>query len=63
MWMRRNKLEWFWRLANAPRRMTTRYAQCAFALFKLACPTFFPRSLHLSVVEPGRSQDAAAAGP
>lgn len=36
VWMRRFKLEWFWRLASEPRRLTVRYAKCAFVFLILA---------------------------
>lgn len=27
-WVRKSKLEWFWRMASSPRRLIPRYAQC-----------------------------------
>ncbi len=35
-WMQRGKLEWFWRLANDPRRLAVRYAECAMLFAVLA---------------------------
>lgn len=35
-WMQRSKLEWFWRLANDPRRLAVRYAECAMLFAVLA---------------------------
>ncbi len=35
-WMQRGKLEWFWRLANDPRRLAVRYAECAMLFLVLA---------------------------
>jgi exopolysaccharide biosynthesis WecB/TagA/CpsF family protein len=35
MWMQRSKLEWFWRLANDPRRLAARYGQCAVLFLAL----------------------------
>lgn len=35
-WMQRGKLEWFWRLANDPRRLAVRYAECAMLFVALA---------------------------
>lgn len=35
-WVQRAKLEWFWRLANDPRRLAARYAQCAVLFAGLA---------------------------
>ena len=35
LWMRRGKLEWFWRLASDPRRLAARYALCALVFFRL----------------------------
>ena len=35
-WMQRGKLEWFWRLANDPRRLAVRYAECAVLFAVLA---------------------------
>lgn len=36
MWMQQGKLEWFWRLANDPRRLGGRYAECAVFFVALA---------------------------
>jgi exopolysaccharide biosynthesis WecB/TagA/CpsF family protein len=36
MWMQQGKLEWFWRLANDPRRLGGRYAECAVLFAALA---------------------------
>ncbi|MBU4435321.1 MAG: WecB/TagA/CpsF family glycosyltransferase [Alphaproteobacteria bacterium] len=35
-WMQQGKLEWFWRLANDPRRLAVRYAECAMLFAVLA---------------------------
>jgi N-acetylglucosaminyldiphosphoundecaprenol N-acetyl-beta-D-mannosaminyltransferase len=35
-WVQRAKLEWFWRVANDPRRLTARYAKCAVLFGGLA---------------------------
>ena len=51
MWMRRGRLEWFWRLINDPMRLTTRYALCALALGKLAAPRIFPQAPRLTLVD------------
>ena len=63
MWMRRSGLEWCWRLAAAPRRMSSRYLQCAVALFKLSCPALFPRSPQLTLVEAKDFEEARAVRP
>jgi N-acetylglucosaminyldiphosphoundecaprenol N-acetyl-beta-D-mannosaminyltransferase len=47
LWMRRAKLEWFWRMINDPLRLTTRYALCALALGKLVAPGLFPSAPRL----------------
>ena len=53
MWMRRAKLEWFWRMINDPRRLATRYALCAFALVKLLAPGAFRNNPRLSIGDRG----------
>jgi exopolysaccharide biosynthesis WecB/TagA/CpsF family protein len=42
-WMRRGKLEWFWRLATDPRRLALRYALCAAVFVRLALRAAFER--------------------
>ena len=42
-WMRRNSLEWFWRLATNPRRLFRRYTRCAMVLPSLAVSVFRKR--------------------
>lgn len=51
LWMRRAKLEWFWRMINDPRRLTSRYALSALALAKLATPRLFPAAPRLRIAE------------
>ena len=48
-WMRRLGLEWGWRWAQAPRRMTGRYLACALSMLGLALPTLFPRAPRLTL--------------
>lgn len=51
-WVKRAKLEWFWRLIHDPMRLTGRYANCAFALVKLALPGIFRKSARLKLADP-----------
>jgi len=51
LWMRRARLEWFWRMINDPLRLTTRYALCALALGKLAAPGLFPTAPRLRLAD------------
>lgn len=51
LWMRRARLEWFWRMINDPLRLTTRYALCALALAKLAAPGLFPAAPRLRLAD------------
>lgn len=46
--MQRNGLEWIWRLASNPRRMLSRYAQCALLYARLALLPGRERTLTLS---------------
>lgn len=50
-WVRRARLEWFWRMVGDPRRLAGRYASCGVALFKLACPSFFRRNPRLRLAD------------
>lgn len=51
-WVKRARLEWFWRLINDPMRLTGRYAYCAFALVKLALPGIFRKGPRLKLADP-----------
>ncbi|HRJ69986.1 MAG TPA: WecB/TagA/CpsF family glycosyltransferase [Beijerinckiaceae bacterium] len=51
-WVKRAKLEWCWRLVHDPMRLTLRYANCAFALVKLALPGIFRRGPRLKLADP-----------
>lgn len=44
LWMQRMNLEWLWRLAGDPRRLTGRYVQCVVRLVELAVPTLLGRN-------------------
>ncbi len=35
LWMQKSKLEWFWRLAGDPRRLTLRYVRCGALFLRL----------------------------
>ena len=61
LWMRDSGLEWVWRLASAPRRMASRYAQCAVTFFALAAPSLFPRTPKLKLSEGAASDPLASA--
>ena len=39
-WVQRAKLEWFWRVAHDPKRLTARYARCAVLFATLALRSF-----------------------
>ena len=47
VWMRRAGLEWGWRLAASPGRMSARYARCAVWFVALALPGLFPAAPRL----------------
>jgi len=51
-WLRQIGLEWGFRLASAPRRMASRYAQCAMAFLTLALPTLFPHAPRFRLSQP-----------
>jgi len=46
-WVQRARMEWAWRLASAPGRLSLRYARCAVAFAGLAWPSLFPRGPRL----------------
>ena len=51
LWTQRAGLEWAWRMLSDPRRLALRYAACAAALFRMSCPTVFPRNPRLVVID------------
>ena len=50
-WVRKARLEWFWRMVGDPKRLAGRYASCGVALFKLACPNFFRKNPRLRLAD------------
>ena len=51
LWAQRAGLEWLWRMLSDPRRLGLRYAACAAAFFRMACPTLFRRNPRLVVID------------
>lgn len=50
-WVRKARMEWFWRMVGDPKRLAGRYVSCAVALIKLSCPAIFRRDARLRLAD------------
>lgn len=55
LWMQRCGLEWLWRMANDPKRLTGRYAVCLMLFFKLLVRRAQHRDVGFGLSEAGSS--------